>query len=565
MSSESGMTRKRLGATLLTLFIVLGVLLTACGGANNGSNASGGKNDRILTLQNGPNGDFSKALSPYTTAGVNPGAQGLVYETLLYFDQAKGGEITPWLADSYEFSKDAKSITYHLRNNVKWSDGQPFTANDVVFTFNMLKKYPAADTNSLWKSIKDVVAADDHTVNITLNQSNSTMLWYTGGQIWIVPQHAWQNVGDPTKYVNDTPVGTGPFTLKNFTPQLIDYVRNPNYWQADKVEVQEVRYPSYNTNTSVELDLNRGNLDWTGIFLPKVQDSYVGRDKEHNHYWFAPLSPVMLYLNTAKSPFDQLNVRQAISLALDRDQMYKVAESGHEPVAHPSGLVTPAYDNLVAPEYKDAAFKQDIAKAQQLMESAGFKKGADGIYVGTDGKKLSFKIGVVTGWSDWVTICQIAASNLKQIGIDAQVDPQAYTAYYTSLQTGSFDMAVSWTNAGPSPYYMFNGLLNSKNTAAVGKVAASNWSRWQDPQTDSLLNQYATSTDKTVQQTALNGLEKIMVEKLPALPLVYGVNFAEYSSAKFTGWPTPDDPYALAAPYSVPDVGVVVTHLKAVK
>jgi len=170
----------------------------------------------------------------------------------------------------------------------------------------------------------------------------------------------------------------------------------------------------------------------------------------------------------------------------------------------------------------------------------------------------------VTGWTDWVTADQIISANLKAIGIDAKVNSISFNSYYSALQMGTFDMAISWTNPGPTPFYLYDSLLNSTNSAAVGKQANSNWERWMDPTTDKMLAQYATTTDSSLQQQALNGLQQIMVEQLPSIPLVYGATWYEYSSRNFTGWPNANNAYASPAPFDFPDAAVVALNLTAV-
>src|SRR5205085_11960899 len=118
-------------------------------------------------------------------------------------------------------------------------------------------------------------------------------------------------------------VGTGPFVLKSLSTELVDYVKNPKFWQPGKPEVTELRYLYFNSNTSEELQLDQGKLDWDGQFLPNVQQSYIKRDPAHNHYWFPSASVVMFYMNLAKYPFNLLPVRQAISSAIDRQQLDK--------------------------------------------------------------------------------------------------------------------------------------------------------------------------------------------------------------------------------------------------
>lgn len=551
-----GKAKRQTKTVVFSLLALLTLVLAACG---QGTGATTQKNS-VLNIVPSPKGDFTNGFSPYSSS-ANYGSQGMMYETLLFFDSLNGS-ITPWLAQSYQVSSDAKSITFHLRQGVKWSDGQPFTADDVVFTLQDLKQYPTADSNNLWQTIQSVQATDQSTVVVTLSKASSPILWYLGGQTWMLPKHLWSSVGDPTKYADDQPVGTGPFMLKSFAPQLIDLKKNPNYWQPGKPQVSEIRYPSFDSNTSAQLLLSSGGVDWTGLFTPNIQSTYVSRDTAHNHYWFPPNNIVMLYLNTAKAPFNQLAVREAISGSIDRQQLYKVGESGYEPPANPTGLVLPSNQSFLNSNYSSLSYSVDTAKSTQLMDGAGFTKGSDGIYVDKSGKKLSFTIDVVTGWTDWVTDCQIIATDLKAIGIDATVNALSFNAYFSALQMGNYDMAVSWTNPGPTPYYLYNSLLNSQNTAAIGKTASSNFERWSDSTTDQLLSQYSTSADPSVQKQAIDGLQKVMVEQMPSIPLVFGATWNEYSSAKFTGWPSASNPYAAPAPFNFPDSEVVVLNLK---
>ncbi|HEX7737831.1 MAG TPA: ABC transporter substrate-binding protein [Ktedonobacteraceae bacterium] len=558
LAQSPGKAKARTKTVVFSLLALCLLLLAACGqGGGQANNAR--KSSGILNIVPSPKGDFTNGFSPYSS-NANYGSQGMIYETLLFFNRMNG-DVKSWLAQSYEFSSDAKTVTFHLRTDVKWSDGQAFTSDDVVFTLNMLKQYPTADTNGLWQYIQNVQASDGSTVVVTLKSAYSPILWYLAGQTWIVSKHVYASAGDPTKFVDANPAGTGPFLLKSFTPQLIDLKKNPNYWLAGKPAVNEIRYPSFNSNTSAELLLARGDVDWTGLFTPNIEQTYVSKDPAHNHYWFPSRNIVMLYLNTAKAPFNQLAVRQAISSAIDRDKIYKIAESGYEPVSSPTALLLPANQKNLDSTYSSTAFAQDAAKSASLLASAGFTKGSDGIYVGKDGKKLSFNINVVTGWTDWVTADQIISDNLKSIGIEAKVNSISFSSYFSAMQMGTFDMSISWTNPGPTPFYLYNSMLNSTNSAAVGKQANSNWERWQDPQTDQYLTQYATTTDPALQQQALNGLQKVMVEQLPSIPLVNGATWYESSSRNFTGWPDSNNAYASPAPFDFPDAEIVTLNL----
>jgi peptide/nickel transport system substrate-binding protein len=508
-----------------------------------------------------PKGPWVENFNPLISGNNSlPGTQGMIYETLLYFNRMDGS-IHPWLASGYQWSSDATSVTFTLRPGVKWSDGQPLTADDVVFSLNLSKQYPALDLNSLWKTISSVTSSDPQTVVVTFTHPASPMLWYVGGQTYIVPKHIWQHAGDPTMTENDHPVGTGPFVLKSFDAQLYVLGRNPHYWQTGKPYVSELRFPAYTSNATADLMLSEGAVDWTGLFTPKIQQTFVDRDNQHNRYWFPPTNIVMLYLNTAKAPFNQLAVRQAISAAIDRQQISQTAEEGYEAVAHPTGLVLPLEQRYMDPQYAHAAYTVDRVKSAALLEQAGFHKGSDGMFVDAAGKRLSFNINVPTGWTDWVTACQIMASNLKAAGMDVNVNAVGFNQYISGLSQGTFDTAISWTNTGPTPYFLFDTLLSSANTAPIGSQATSNFERWNDPMADELLTQYAGSIDPATQQSALAGLQKIMVEQVPSIPLVYGATWYEYNTSRFVGWPDPAHPYAVPAPYGATDAAVVAMNI----
>lgn len=546
------------GMLLLSLLATLVIVLAACGGTQ--AHVSHPQVPLAINPNNG--GDYTRVFNPYNQSTTTYySSEGLIYETLLFFNRLDGS-VKPWLATSYHFSSDATSITFTLRQGVKWSDSHPFTSDDVVFTLNLLKKYPALDLNSMWQFIKNVSAPDANTVLVTLNKPFTPLLWYLAGQTWILPKHLWSNVGDASQYADPNPIGTGPYLLKTFTPQIYTLVKNPNYWQSGKPVVNELTFPAFDGNTSAELALNRGQLEWAGLYIPNIQQTYVNRDPAHNHYWFPPSDIVILYLNTAKYPFNLLSVRQAISYAIDRNQLNKIGESGYEPAASPTGLILPTNKNYLSPDYAGTAFTVDTSKSAQLLESAGFTKGSDGIYADKNGKKISFGIDVPSGWTDWITDCQIMASELKAVGINATVNTIEFSAYYNALQVGNYSVAMSYTNPGPTPYYIYNGLLRSANTAPVGQQANSNWERWSDPATDQLLNQFASTTDPAVQQQAIAGIQKIMVEQMPSIPLTNEPYWYEYSTAHYTGWPDPSHQYAVPSPFMAPDNEVVLLNLK---
>lgn len=553
---------QRLGFILPALLVLM-LVLAACGGPSTANKASG---TSVLTANPAPKGNFTANFNPFISSQTsNWGTQGFVYETLLYTNRYTG-KINPWLASSYHQSPDLKTLTFTLQKGIKWTDNQPLTSADVVFTFNYIKQNAGLDTNALWSTlISSVSAPDANTVTFTLKTASTTSLWYIGSQTFIVPQHVWQSVTDPTKYANATnPVGTGPYTLKSFNPQLIVYTKNASYWQAGKPQIDQIKVPAIVDNTAADLMLQEGKLDWLGDgWSPSVDKTYKARNPAQNHDWFAPSNTVTLYLNLKKSPFNLLPVRQAISDAINRQELTDKANP-YAPPASPTGLVLPAGQKYLNPQYANTKFTVDTTAAQTALKSAGYTKGSDGFYVDSKGKKITMTLINVTGWADWVADTQLIVQDLRNIGIDASSNFLSFDTYQADLQTGNYDAAICWTDAGPTPYYLYSDLLDSSKTAPIGKSAPSNYERWSDAKTDALLQQYNTSSDATAQQNALNGLQQIMVTQLPVISLTYNPAWYEYTTTHVTGWPSESDPYAFGAPASYPDSEYIVLQLKPV-
>lgn len=547
-------------ATILTaaFLTLLTVFLAACS-----SGGTGGTGGSVLTVAPSPYGSFTRNFNPYSPNDLS-GTQGLVYETLLYINQLTG-KVSPWLADTYTVSSDGLTMTFNLHPGVKWSDGQAFTADDVVFTLNMLKQFPALDGNGLWQTISSVTSSGS-TVTVTLKQVSASILWYLGNQTWIVPQHIFSKFSDPSKEANPDPVGTGPYKVKSFSSSLYVYEKNTSSWQASNAQVSQIKYPAFGNNASADLVLASGQLDWAGVFSTDMQKVFVQPDPQHHFIWSPPKDIVTLYLNLSKPLFKQLAVRKAISVAIDRQAISQQAEQGLEQVASPTGIVLPTNKQYVAPQYANLTFgNADAAQAASILEGAGFKKGADGIYADASGNRISFKIEVPVGWSDWDAGCDIIANNLKAAGMDVSVNQVDFNSQYLpDVNKGTYDAVMHWTNPGPTPFFLLNALLNSQYTLAAGQNAPSNIEGWQDARTDQLLAQYANSIDPKVQQDALNGLQQIMVEQIPTVSLVEGATWNEYSTTRFTGWPTESNPYAVPAPWSYPDEEQVILHLTSV-
>jgi peptide/nickel transport system substrate-binding protein len=533
------------------------MILAACGGSTTQNS-----NKAILKIAT-QSYDFAQAgFNPYN-GHPNAGVLGLVYETL-YFVNVNDGSFTPMLATNYSWSNNNTQVTFNIRQGVKWNDGQPFTANDVAFTFNVMKQYPAADGLGVWSFLSSVTAPDANTVVMTFQKAYPPVLVNVAGHVYIIPQHVFASVGDPTKYLTDHPVGTGPFVLTRYQPDLAVYDKNPNYWQADKVKVDEIRYPEYKDNATLELALPKGDVDWAGYFSPTLQQDFIAKDPAHNKIFMDAINLYSICVNQ-KDPVvggsAGLPVRLALSAALDRNQIAQQATAGLEPPGSITGLVLPTAQSWLAPQYANLPMSANITQAEKYLTDAGFTKGSNGIFE-KNGKPLVLTLRSVDTYSDWNAAAKLIASEAQAAGIQINNVTVGEDNYYTLRTDGKYDYQLMFCGmvGGPTPFYLYNQYLNS---AQIGQ-GKFNFVAWNDPTTDKFLNEYASTTDPSVQKQAIMGIEQIFVNNQPFIPLWTGADYDEYSTRNFTGWPDQSNPYSSGSPNTAPDYEQVILHLQPV-
>lgn len=532
---------------IAAVFVATSLLTATSAGATSRStvHTQNIKYGGTVTVSYGPIGSWTRNFNPYTTSGVTNGVQGLIYEPLIIYNMVKGGKIIKWLATGWKFGKGGKSLTFTLRKGVKWSDGKPFTSADLVGLWRLHLKYKTFDPcGTCTDVVSSVVAPSKYTVRYTFKQPDSSQLFYLGSQ-YVVPMHIFSKVGDPTKFTNPNPVTTGPFTLGSFSPQVFTLVKNKNYWQKGKPYVNALRFPAYSSNDSDQLALINGEIDWGGVFIPDAAKTYASKSP-YNHFWYPGFgTPVNLWLNDAEAPFNNVHVRKAISMAIDRTQISKVAEYGYEPAATE---FTPGSQRAkwgLASTAKAFPAKANIPAAKAELAKAS----------GVDVSK-PMKIYVVDGWSDWVTSVQLIASELKAIGMNITVQPLQYGAYLSNLQQGKFDLAISWSG-GP---FVFNMMHDAFFSQSIGN-GGPNWDRWSNPRMDSLILQYGRVTNVKKQIALAKQMQQIMAQYVPIMPIMYSADWYEYNTKRFTGWPSAGHPYIDPAPWIVPQNEVVALHI----
>ncbi|MCA4134875.1 ABC transporter substrate-binding protein [Arthrobacter sp. M4] len=534
------------------------LLLTGCaaqGGKTAGS-ADAANQNAFLTIPREDMGTFVQNFNPFAPT-VNPMVQQSIYESLLVFNPAKGNT-TPWLATEWDVAKDGKSITFTLRDGVKWSDGKPLVADDVAYTFELQKKIKGG-----FDYLESVAGEAGNKVKFTFNKPWSPAL-YDVGQLTILPKHIWSTYADPAKEANAKPVGTGPYTeIDSFQPQSFVLKKSPNYWQPEKQKIAGIKMLAFAGNDGANLAAANGDVDWAPQYIPNIEKTYIAKDKDHRHYWFPPTGAMINWqLNTTKAPFSDAEVRKALSMAVDRDSVTKIGMSGYAKPADCTGL-SGNYETWKDSKVKDNCTwtKLDVEGANKLLDQAGYAKGADGKRTLKDGKPFEFKISVGASSSDWLSVANVISQNLAEIGVTAKVDSPDWAAVVAGYETGTFDSGIVWSANDPSPYKYFNTSMGSSTVKPVGTKAFDNYHRFGDPKADELLSQFAATGDEAKQHEIANKLQEEYNAVAPLVPLFSGPEWGAYSDTRFTGWPTQDNPYATLSVKS-PTTVLVLTSLE---
>ena len=550
-------------STLRALSALTGclMLVAACGTGGGGKTSAGTTSGGVLTISNESGGLWTCGFNPYLPS-VNFLSFGNIYEPLAFVNSLKSGQASPWLATAWSWSNGNKTLTFTIRQGVKWNDGVPMTAADVAYTFNLLKKDSGLDLNSVWSVLSSVTQQGNQVV-MNFAAPAVPFFYFIADQVAIVPQHIWSKIANPVNFNDPHPVGTGAYMVNPCTAQNITYTANPHYWQAGEPKVKKVLYPAFTSNDPANTYLATGKAQWGGQFIPNIQSFYSSKSTSYK-YWFPPTVNVSIFINLTVSPLSNVVVRRAMAYAIDRNKVAQIGEYGYEPAGNQTGIVTPTFsswlDTSAAQAYGNYAYNP--AKAVSLLQGAGFHRGADGVFVSPSGQRLAFTILNIGGYSDWIASVQVVQQELAAVGI--KITPQNLDSndYDNRVFNGQYQLAYSGNEgSGPSPYYEMREELFSGNSAPIGKPASSDWERYSNPATDALLNQYLTTTDPGMQHQIVDKLQQVMLSEVPVIPVTEAVDWYEYNTAAFNGWPTPGNTYAQPPPWVSPDWGQVLLHL----
>ena len=407
----------------------------------------------IMESSQGVSLSASNNMNPYLqgSAATQIGATSLIYEDLMQFDIAQPSKKPyPFLATSYKWGAGGKSITFQIRQGVKWSDGNAFTAADVAATYNMLVKYPDTNASSVG-GIADLTGAtaSGNAVTLTFSAPAYTELQQICG-VYIVPSSVYNYNGDPALDDITNPIGTGPYTYDASGSNASGIVlnANPNYWGGPfggtgAPAVSEIEFPNIDTAADALTALENNSLDWAGNSLAGLSAFTSGAG---HATWFAAVNTVTLYPDLHTFPFNSLAVRKAFSLAIDRHDISVTGEYGTEPVAtNASGLTLPAFSAFEVKAVKHSAYtlspNANPKAADAVLKAAGAQLKGGFYYLG--GKKIVISISDPTTYTDYAEDATLIAGELKAAHIDASFNGISADQWNADVADGKYGSAIT--------------------------------------------------------------------------------------------------------------------------
>ncbi len=489
----------------------------------------------------------------------------IVFESLFAYNMLDG-KLYGLLGTDYSWN--GRELTVKLNPDAKWSDGQPVTAEDVAYTFELAKKYTTVISTN-WEYLESVTAVDSGTVVFTAKEENFApkIIEVMISGIYIVPKHEWEKVdaecaGDTGKFLQYATtdmnlVHSGPyhFIVSDDTKTVL--VRDDNYWgQAPSMfgSLPAPKYIAHNIfkdNNSIMAAFKDGQIDVNQQFTPQIWRLWENDKLPISTYlpeppYFLPGVIPSIWFNLDKPGLNDPKVRRAIALAINYKMIARNAMSGYTPDIYPSLLLpVPTMLKLVDAEaLKPLQYAGNQAdEANKLLDEAGWTRGAGGIRE-KDGVRLSFKLECPSGWTDWNAALEIVAQAGRRIGIELVTNFRDHPVFLTDFQAGNIDIGMWSINATnvAAPWSAARLALSSVGVPPRGTAATFNYSRYKNDRVDELISRLATETDEAKVKEMWTELHMIYLTDLPVAPIMYRpIHFHEVNESVWTGFPKMGD------------------------
>jgi peptide/nickel transport system substrate-binding protein len=448
-------------------------------------------------------GDASTLLPPLASDASSAGIIGLIYNGLIKYDGDLN--VVGDLAESWDISKDGLTITFHLRRGVKWQDGAPFTAKDVLFTYQVMvdPKTPTAYSGD-YLQVKKAEAPDDYTFRVTYPQPFAPALGSWG--LNILPRHLLEGQDITKSPLGRRPVGTGPYIFKEWkTGQMIGLDYNPNYFEG-RPYLNGYLYRVIPDLATMFLEFKSGNLDRMGLTPLQYtrQTAYPKFDRMYKKYRYMPFSYIYLGYNLRDPRFADRRVRQALTHAINKSELIDGVLMGLGQEAYGPYKPGTWFYNPDVPK-----FPYDPDKARSLLAEAGWRPNAEGILT-KDGKPFEFTILTNQGNDTRVRTAEIIQRRLHQIGIIVHIRMVEWAAFLKQfIEKGRFDAVLLGWNTGLDPDQF--DIWSSTKT----KPGELNFIGYKNPQVDALLSEGRHTFDREKRRQAYFKFQEILAEDQP--------------------------------------------------
>ncbi|WP_425059989.1 Periplasmic dipeptide transport protein [Sporomusa carbonis] len=495
---------------IIALLVCAALMLVASGCSSGKSAGTAGVTKPLVINLAGGDAGF---LTPFGHYPRGPGIfkMNLIFDSLL--ERGEKGYI-PWLAEKWEISADGKTYIFNLRKGIKWHDGQPLTAADVKFSFEYYAKNPPV-SDELAINGKRIIEAidvvDDHTVKITVDKPNATILGRLGNAR-IIPRHIWATVDDPKKFNKpEALIGCGPYILKEYSKEQGAYKFEAfkDYW-GPKPKVDIVQFIPVSDNV---LAFNKGEIDLTAIspdLLAQYENNKEFMIKKNPAFW-----GYRLIFNMEKCPeFKDKNIRQAFAYAINAQELVEKvargaavpASAGYLPVDHIW------YNNNV----KKYAF--NIDKARELLQ----------------GKTFSYTM-LIGNSNDEIRMAELIKISLAQAGINLTVRSLDEKTRDAAAKKGDYELIINGHGGWGSDADLLRTVY--ANQKSSGQSPSGNGLYGYNNETiNELCNRQLTELDPDKRKALVFQLQEVIAEEVPQIPLYNTTGYIVYRPAKYDGW-----------------------------
>ncbi len=476
------------------------------------------------------------SLNPFTADSTqSDDVLQLVYDKLMTYDAQLN--IVPSLATDVQKTDGDRTFTYTLRSGATWHDGKDFTADDVVFTFLMVRDNDYGTYGAYLKNLVDVTKVSGTQVRLTYSEPQ---VLEPGIIVPIAPKHVWEGVpkDDLPKFANEKPVGTGPFTYVSWNKGSVATVARNDAWWGPKPAAEKVTWTKYGSDDIVTQALRTGDVDIVAEVPPTIyaglKDASNVKSTEMEAFSFH-----MIGFNCSAAPGSKGNpllrdqtIRQALSCAVSRRQLVELALSGYgEPG---TDLLPPAFGDFHYSPGAEAVLDNNPDKARKLLDEAGYTdRNGDGIRESKNGAPLEFRILSIADTAVDVKAAELFTTAAKAIGIRLQpsttdADSMGATVYNTDAPDWDI-MVWGWDSGLYDPSYLL-GL------ATTDQIGGNNDTFWTDPRYDDLYARQNTTTDRPARVKLVQEMQAIHYAACPYIVMWYQKKLTGTRTDTWTGW-----------------------------